>query len=258
MANYASGVIKLAENEIGYIEKASNSNLDSKTDNRGTKNYTKYSRDINKIDLLGCQGQAWCGTFQFWLEMKAVGLEQALKNWNMTKSSYTGYNCFSTYNAFKRAGKVSSVPKLGCLVIFTFSHMARVVEIDEKNKKFTTIEGNTSAKTYDRNGGMVAKKTYSFNDKNIKGFCIINYDTESSQPKPTNSTKKVSDTKMPTIKKGSKGKAVEIVQVILDLSVDGDFGTKTHNAVVAFQKKKGLTQDGIVGANTWKALLESV
>ena len=257
MANYVSKVISLAENEIGYIEKASNLNLNSKTGNRGTKNYTKYSRDINDLKLMGCQGQAWCATFQFWLEVKAVGLKQALKNWNM-EEKYVGYNCFSTYNTFKRAGKISKIPKLGALVIFTFSHMARVVAIDEKNKKFTTIEGNTSAKTYDRNGGMVAKKTYSFNDKNIKGFCIINYDTEISLPKPTNSTKKVSDTKMPTIKKGSKGKAVEIVQVILDLSVDGDFGTKTHNAVVAFQKKKGLTQDGVVGANTWKALLKSV
>lgn len=72
------------------------------------------------------------------------------------------------------------------------------------------------------------------------------------------STKKVSETKMTTIKKGSTGKAVKVAQVILGVSTDGIFGTKTYNAVVAFQKKYGLTQDGIVGTNTWKALLESV
>lgn len=250
MSNYVSNVIKLAENELGYIEKASNLNLNSKTGNRGTKNYTKYSRDINDLKLMGCQGQAWCGTFQFWLEVKAVGLDQALKNWNM-KEKYVGYNCFSTYNTFKRAGKISKIPQLGALVIFTFSHMARVVEIDEKKKTFTTIEGNTSSKTYDRNGGMVAKKTYSFTDKKIKGFCIIDYDEEKT-------TKKVSETKMPTVKKGSKGKAVEIIQVILDLTVDGDFGKKTDAAVRAFQRKHGLEDDGIAGAKTWPLLLESV
>lgn len=257
MANYVSKVISLAENEIGYIEKASNLNLNSKTGNKGTKNYTKYSRDINDLKLMGCQGQAWCGTFQFWLEAKSVGLDQALKNWNM-EEKYVGYNCFSTYNTFKRAGKISSVPELGALVIFTFSHMARVVEVDEKKKTFTTIEGNTSSKTYDRNGGMVAKKSYSWSDKKIKGFCIIDYDPEKTVSKTEKTTKKVSETKMPTIKKGSEGKAVKVAQVILGVTVDGDFGTKTHNAVISFQKKKGLSQDGIVGSNTWKVLLESV
>lgn len=63
---------------------------------------------------------------------------------------------------------------------------------------------------------------------------------------------------MPTIKKGSKGKAVQIIQIIVGVTADGDFGAKTYNAVMAFQKKHGLTQDGIVGKNTWKVALESV
>lgn len=251
MAMYASKIVNLEENEVGYIEKASNKNLDSKTENKGTNNYTKYSRDVNEAGLMGFQGQPWCGTFQFAMEIEAYGLEQALKNWNMTKATYKGYNCFSTYNAFKSAGKVSKTPKLGALVIFTFSHMARVVAIDEKKKTFTTIEGNTSAKTYDRNGGMVAKKTYSFTDKKIKGFCIIDYDEEKT-------TKKVSETKMPTIKKGSTGKAVMIWQIIIGAEPDGVFGNNTEKKTKEFQKKHGLEEDGIAGTNSWKAGLESV
>ena len=49
-------VINIATSELGYLEKRSNSNLDSKTANAGSGNYTKYWRDI-KPDY---QGQPWC------------------------------------------------------------------------------------------------------------------------------------------------------------------------------------------------------
>ena len=176
MNNYFGNVIDTVNSYVGYIEKSSNADLDSKTGNKGTKNYTKFSRDVNALGLMGCQAQPWCCTYQFAAEVESYGLTQALKNWNMTRDTYVGYNCFATYNAFKRAGKVSKTPKLGCLVIFTFSHVGRVVKIN--GNIITVNEGNTSAKTYDRNGGQVAIKTYNIKDPKIKGFCIIDYDTE--------------------------------------------------------------------------------
>lgn len=65
------------------------------------------------------------------------------------------------------------------------------------------------------------------------------------------------------LKKGSKGDQVKAVQRMLysmgyDLGaskVDGDFGGKTDAAIRAYQKKNGLTVDGIVGPATWKKLL---
>ena len=59
---------------------------------------------------------------------------------------------------------------------------------------------------------------------------------------------------MKTLKKGDKGKEVEDVQRYLKIKVDGDFGPKTEDAVKKFQKEKGLTADGIVGAKTWNAM----
>lgn len=71
----------------------------------------------------------------------------------------------------------------------------------------------------------------------------------------------VPDTK-PTIRKGSSGEYVRQAQTRLielgyDLGTsgaDGKFGTKTAEAVKAFQKANGLTADGIVGPKTWAAL----
>ena len=40
--------------------------------------------------------------------------------------------------------------------------------------------------------------------------------------------------------------------------LDGGFGTQTRNAVVAYQRSRGLTADGIVGCNTWRSLQEDV
>ena len=56
---------------------------------------------------------------------------------------------------------------------------------------------------------------------------------------------------MKTIKKGSKGKAVEIWQVICGAKIDGDFGTETEKKTKDFQKAHGLEIDGIVGKYTW-------
>lgn len=63
------------------------------------------------------------------------------------------------------------------------------------------------------------------------------------------------------LKKGMYGEIVRRLQEILKAygfncgDIDGIFGDKTYNAVVAFQKSRGLAIDGIVGYNTWKALL---
>lgn len=72
-------------------------------------------------------------------------------------------------------------------------------------------------------------------------------------------TKKGDYELMPLVKKGSRGKAVKILQIMLGgLSVDGSFGAKTDEVVRAFQKKKGLLVDGEVGPLTWNALINTL
>ncbi len=62
------------------------------------------------------------------------------------------------------------------------------------------------------------------------------------------------------IREGSKGEEVKQLQTKLKRwgyyfgAVDGHFGKATKEAVIAFQKKNGLSADGVVGQSTAKAL----
>ena len=64
----------------------------------------------------------------------------------------------------------------------------------------------------------------------------------------------------PTLRTNSRGNFVSILQYLLNanganLVVDGNFGGNTQRAVTEFQRNNNLTQDGIVGRNTWNKLL---
>lgn len=67
----------------------------------------------------------------------------------------------------------------------------------------------------------------------------------------------------PTVQEGSTGAAVTTLQLDLDdlgakLTADGDFGPLTLAAVQSFQRKHGLTVDGIVGPKTWRAIYRAI
>lgn len=66
------------------------------------------------------------------------------------------------------------------------------------------------------------------------------------------------DYNMKTIKKGSKGNAVKVWQIIIGAAADGIFGSGTESATKIWQSNHGLTVDGTVGPKSWKAGLESL
>lgn len=64
------------------------------------------------------------------------------------------------------------------------------------------------------------------------------------------------EVRFPVIQKGSKGTAVSMLQAMLGVKVDGDFGNDTDTSLKAFQKNVKLTADGICGKDTWTKVIE--
>ena len=116
-AEAIQAAVKIAKTEIGYREKASNANLDSKT---------------------AYQGQAWCACFISWVFMKAFGKATAtklLKHWPYIYVP-TLAGLFTNYAS----------PKVGDIFMYhngsEFSHTGLVISVS--GDKFVTIEGNTN------------------------------------------------------------------------------------------------------------------
>ena len=159
-------VIKIAMNEVGYMEKGSNSQLDDKTANVGQNNYTKYGI------LTGTNGQAWCAAFVCWCFNQACGGDR-----NKLKTVICGNmsaGCDQLMANFKKAGRFDKNPAIGDIIMFGVpgdaSHTGIVAGVN--GSTITTIEGNTSGGTgLEREGNGVCVKTYATNHERILGYC---------------------------------------------------------------------------------------
>mgnify|MGYP002522427639 CR=1 FL=1 len=94
----------------------------------------------------------------------------------------------------------------------------------------------------------------------------VSYSSQNEPEQPSSTSDDKSSTKsLPTLKRGSKGEYVSLLQTMLanegyslgSCGVDGDFGQMTERAVRAFQSDAGLEPDGIVGSRTWGALQDT-
>lgn len=165
-------VINMAINEVGYIEKKNNANLDDKTANAGSKNYTKYARDLDKIsDFYNGkkQGFAWCAVFVDWCMVKALGVDRARQLLCYPKNSL-GAGCSYSINYYKKNNRfVTSNPRKGDQIFFKQGHTGLVYDVDKS--KVYTVEGNTTKSLWVvSNGGQVCKKSYNLSNSSIIGY----------------------------------------------------------------------------------------
>ncbi len=256
-------VINIAKGEVGYLEKRSNSNLDDKTANAGSANYTKYWRDVSP----SLQAQPWCAAFVTWCFMKAFGQATAKKL--LKHYPYTYVPTMASLFSLK------SSPAVGDIVLFnrsgsTYTHTGLVIAVSGNN--FTTIEGNTSGgSTIVANGGGVFQKTYNKSSLGATKYCTPDYsivtsaNSTASSSSSTSTTTSSSSTSRNWLQKGDTGSAVKTMQELLIKAgysvgidgADGDFGNNTRNAVLQFQRDNGLDVDGEYGVQS-KAKLEAI
>lgn len=293
MSNYASKVLKIAKAEVGYLEKASNKSLDSKTGNAGKGNYTKYARDLDAISGFyngKKNGFAWCDVFVDWVFVKAFGASIA-KTLLCQPSKSLGAGCGYSANYYKQKGQFHvNNPQPGDQIFFCNStrksviHTGLVVKAD--SKYVYTIEGNTSgASGVISNGGGVCEKKYALTNNCIYGYGRPKYDPEVKTETTTYSLKSfikdvqkacgatvdgiagpntINKTVTLSAHKNTHHSVVKPVQKRLYAlgytqvgAADGVTGSKFTSAVKAYQKDNGCVVDGEITAKskTWRKLL---
>ena len=204
----ASMLIKTAKAEVGYKEKASNSNLNSKTGNAGHANYNKYAAEIDKDYPTFYNGKKngydWCDIFADWCFIHTFGLSKALQLTCQPKKS-SGAGCYYSLNYYKNAGRFhKSGPKPGDQIFFGSSqndvwHTGIVVDVDDS--KVYTVEGNSS--------DGVASRSYSLKDKTIVGYGRPAYDKEdgktTAETKPASGSSSSGSSSKPASRSSSSG-----------------------------------------------------
>ncbi len=254
----AENLIEVALGELGYLEKCSTQLLDSKTDNAGSGNFTKYARDLSQAGYYNGskQGVAWCNVFVDWCHYMAAGKDRAEAQHVSCQSGPYGAGCRYSMGYYSAAGQfVQDTPRPGDQIYFgtpsTVDHTGLVWKV-EKGTVYT-IEGNTSGEAgVIHNGGGVFQKSYALTDSRILGY-----------GRPRFGDSWGFSLVLTVTKNGETGSRVKALQQLLQgngcgcgiWGADGRFGNATETAVRKYQKKKGLQVDGMAGPETWSALL---
>lgn len=161
-------LLDTARAEIGYKEKASNSQLDNPAANAGSANYTKYARDFDQKYPNWYNGKkngfAWCDMFVDWCFLTAFGYQKALELLCQPEKS-TGAGCKYSMQFYQNKGQLFfSNPQPGDQVFFKsngeISHTGIVESVS--GTTVVTIEGNASDQVKRINRKLNDGYTYAF------------------------------------------------------------------------------------------------
>lgn len=92
----------------------------------------------------------------------------------------------------------------------------------------------------------------------VSEFYCLASDKQPTDQESSTGKEETEEYDMTTIKRGSRGKAVKVWQIIVGATPDGTFGGGTESKTKNWQASHGLTADGIVGPKSWKEGLESL
>lgn len=253
----------------GYLEKATNAQLDNFTANAGDNNYTRFARDYDAYMSVGTHpnSQAWSGTLQRqpWCAVFVctIAIYLGISDLDFPKFAYCPYGIQYFKNIGAYTARASASPQAGDIIFFTNGKESNHVGIVTKVSGSTvyTIEGNTSsASGVVDNGGCVRNKSYDKNNTRIHGY-----------GRPVYSELKADkygcyyEMDKSIVNEGYIGTNVKAIQerlVLLGYSVgkagiDGDYGADTVAAVKQFQKDVLLSPTGNADLLTKETIQEA-
>jgi hypothetical protein len=158
--NLVPTIVQVAQTQVGYMEKASNSNLESFTGNAGTANYTKYGA------WYGINPGKWCAMFVSWCAHEVDAQERMFERYSLCA---TGIANFQSQNRFylspNRGG--TYIPQPGDIYFKEANgdkHTGIVASVrrDGENVYITVIDGNC--------GARVNQHELNINDTRLVGF----------------------------------------------------------------------------------------
>ena len=163
----AEYVVEIMRKELGYREKASNSDLDDKYANAGAGNYTKFAAYFDRLWNSGIrwyntrkQGAEWCDMFFDWAQCQAWGWETALRVVYQRLES-AGAGCEFSAGYYRANGAWiprSGEPKIGDQIFFgplgDETHPGGVCNVTDTT--VYTIEGNVSDRVVERSYSRVS------------------------------------------------------------------------------------------------------
>ena len=174
----AEHVLTVARQELGYYEKKTNAQLDDKTANAGSGNYTKYARDLHAAGFYNGskQGHAWCDQFVDWCFFTACEGDKERAEALLCQTGDLGAGVGYSAGYYKKQNRFfESNPQPGDQIFFykdgVWTHTGLVLEV--AGGKVYTIEGNKS--------NHVAKCVYPLNYATIKGYGRPCYGEETVQ-----------------------------------------------------------------------------
>lgn len=276
---FKADVIRLAKEQVGYI---------------GGKGTSKFSHDLDVCNYWnmppkdGCPDADWCSIFFNWLIYMSTRNSSGEIDPDVWDAHYFTFEPDSGENLAAGCGYAadyymqhdawSGTSQGACVgdqIFFrNFAHTGLVCDWDDEY--IYTIEGNTRV---DGEPYHVAYKKYRLDDPDIDGYGHPRYDGDEyeggddsdddvqPEPDPADDLPQSVSIDMDIIQIGDKGNQVETLQILLNafgysdqdgnkLAVDSIFGSRTDYAVKAFQENHDIENDGIVGFQTWTALLK--
>lgn len=229
-----SRIIAFAKNEVGYLEKRSNRDLYSKTENAGDRNFTKYG------EWIGANGDYWCASFISWLFFQAFGNDTGRK---LMGGSFSAACETIRQNMIRKKLYHDRDPKAGDIIFFSgtrhsgANHVGLVYKV--KDGQVLTIEGNTGgASGVIDNGGGVAKKSYGLDHIRILGYGRPDYDIvyEKKQEAPQEGPAPTGNVSAVSCYKKYAGRSNSLVDALKAVGADSSL---SHRKKIA--KANGMT-----------------